>query len=165
MSREPSTARKTTIYKLRSVPQLTDLIVEKYVNNPAFEIDRSLRFAGQSCVLISGQFSAGDEVEWCQFVRNYAGASISLRNISASAALIVQLNRNILALTYGLGRHFLKPAHIEQNFGLRFALRVLDPDRIREVTRNILDERARVDRNTAPQGQTLRVSQLKITVR
>ena len=155
MPRKSSNARKTTIYKLRPVSRLTDLIVDKYVDNPAFEIDRSLHFAEQPCVLISGQFAVQDEADWCQLVRNYVETSISLRNISASAALIVQLNENILALTYGLGRHFLKPTHIEQNFGLKFALTVLNPDRIREVTRNILDEKARVDRNTTPQGQTI----------
>lgn len=117
MPRKSSNARKTTIYKLRPVPRLTDLIVDKYVDNPAFEIDQSLCFAEQPCVLISGQFAVRDEAEWCQIFRNYVGTSISLRNISASAALIVQLNGNILALTYGLGRHFLKPTHIEQNFG------------------------------------------------
>jgi uncharacterized protein (TIGR04141 family) len=55
--------------------------------------------------------------------------------------------------------------YIEQNFGLKFALRALDPDRIREVTQNILDEKARVDRNTAPQSQASGASQSKTTVR
>ncbi|ONI79631.1 hypothetical protein ALI144C_22905 [Actinosynnema sp. ALI-1.44] len=41
------------------------------------------------------------------------------------------------------------------DFGLRFAVRVLDPDEIRQITRWALSARSRVDRSSVPGGQGL----------
>lgn len=155
MPQKKAKSRKTTLYKLQGVERLSDLIADKYVADKRFTVDRSVVFGGEPALLVAGQFSAASEAEWCPVVREYVSTDISLHNTTASAALLVKVGEHTLALTYGQGRHFLKSEEIEQNFGLKFSLRCVDPDRIREVTRNVLDERARVDRNTTPQGAAI----------
>jgi uncharacterized protein (TIGR04141 family) len=54
-----------------------------------------------------------------------------------------------------MGWMLLDQRKIERAFGLRYAVRALDPDEIRQVTRHILERRARIDRNSVPGGQRI----------
>jgi len=54
-------------------------------------------------------------------------------NSSNRAVLICNINDSTLALTFGYGRSLLKEEDIERNFGLKVALSVIDPQRIKSV--------------------------------
>lgn len=51
----------------------------------------------------------------------------------AGAALLLRLGGRIFALTFGQGRHLLKPELLVDDFGLRVAANTVDPTQIRSV--------------------------------
>jgi hypothetical protein len=69
----------------------------------------------------------------------------------------VSVDDQVYALTYGvLGRFFIAADRIDPGFGIQFALRAVEPDRINRVTRRVLASTGRVDRNLVPGGQPIR---------
>jgi uncharacterized protein (TIGR04141 family) len=103
-------------------------------------------------LLVTGSIER-EETDWCPVVAGYTGQAVSLGNRNALAVLLLPLGKRVFALAYGLGFLVLDQSLVEQGFGLRFAIRKLDPARVRTVTRNILEQGARVDRNSVPNGQ------------
>ncbi len=62
-----------------------------------------------------------------------------LLNSSTAAVLLTSASSRRFALTFGHGRHLLKPGSYEENFGLRVTLNAVDPNRIRSVDRKTFD--------------------------
>jgi len=62
-----------------------------------------------------------------------------LLNSSTAAVLLTSASSRRFALTFGHGRHLLKPGSYEVVFGLRVTLNAIDPDRIRSVDRKTFD--------------------------
>ncbi|MGW4395727.1 DUF6119 family protein [Amycolatopsis nivea] len=154
MTRSPSVARRTTIMKLTSGNKLESHLAEKY-RDKLSETPARVNLAGYDALLVSGTIGRADGAEWCPIVNKMTGKSINLTSQIASAALLVNVDEETYALTYGMGRVYIDPLRIEANFGIRFAVRALNPEKIREVTRNVLNERARIDRNSVPGGQDI----------
>lgn len=78
---------------------------------------------------------------WVAFVR--AGTSHDLghlRNASTSAVLLLTIRQRLFALTFGYGRFLLKPECFEPDFGLRVVLNSVDPDKLRTVDVQTIEE-------------------------
>jgi uncharacterized protein (TIGR04141 family) len=77
---------------------------------------------------------------WLSFFRDaidlngFTGA-----NASTAAALLISRNEKLFAVTFGYGWKLIRPGVFEENFGLRVALNVLDPRKIRSVDRTTFD--------------------------
>lgn len=78
---------------------------------------------------------------WIEFVKTGTAGrikQISLR--SASAILFLESGRRLFAVTFGFGRVLLKPGTYETDFGLRVALNTVDPERLRSVDLQRVEE-------------------------
>ncbi|MGW5743572.1 DUF6119 family protein [Amycolatopsis sp. NPDC003861] len=58
-------------------------------------------------------------------------------------------------MTFGHGWRYLRDSKLDREFGLEVAVRLLDPDEIRPITRWALSAKARVDQNMVPGAQGL----------
>lgn len=151
MPPSPPPTRRTTISALRHPGDLQLCITEKYRNSEHFNLS-DVAVSDTPGLLVTGTIER-DEADWCPVLTAYTGQSVSLGNQNAVAVLLIPVGARIFAVTYGLGFLIIDQSLVEQGFGLRFAIRRLDPARVRAVTRNILEQGARVDRNSVPNGQ------------
>src|SRR5258708_37029312 len=151
MPRPSSDTRRTTIYTLRNPGELEGCIASKYRDDENFVL-APVPVADLACLLVTGSIER-EQADWCSVVTGYTGEAVSLGNRNALVVLLLPLGKRVFALAYGLGFLALDQSLVEQGFGLRFAIRKLDPARVRTVTRNILEQGARVDRNSVPNGQ------------
>jgi uncharacterized protein (TIGR04141 family) len=149
LPRGPSTTRRTTVYCMKKPERLADCITGKYRDSERFTL-QSVKV--NTVDLVTGTIETA-ETDWSAVLSGYTGEALSLGNRNAAAVLLVPLGERVFALTYGLGFLVLDQSMIDQGFGLRFAVRKLDPERVRTVTRYILEQGARVDRNSVPSGQ------------
>jgi uncharacterized protein (TIGR04141 family) len=149
--RAPSPTRRTTVYALRHTGDLKQCITDKYRKSEHFNL-AEVSVGGVAGLLITGTIER-NEADWCPVLATYTGEQVSLGNRNAVAVLLIPIDARVFAITYGLGFLIIDQGLVEQGFGLRFAIRKLDPARVRAVTRNILEQGARVDRNSVPNGQ------------
>jgi uncharacterized protein (TIGR04141 family) len=125
----------------------------KYLDNGDF-VAEEMTLGGQACLLVAGAIENAD-IEWARVVSAYTGRSLGLINRTAAAVILLPRPKRTLALAYGMGWILLDQRKVERSFGLRYAVRALDPEEIRQVTRHILERRARIDRNSVPGGQRI----------
>lgn len=79
-----------------------------------------------------------------------------VENRTSAGALLVPVDGRGFALTFGMGHLLLDQSRVTPGFGFGFALRVLKPDAVRQVTHSMMDARGRTDRNSAAQDQHIR---------
>ena len=93
---------------------------------------------------------------WASF---FAGVvdlrSVSLKSASASALLVLRVAGRFFAVTFGYGRHLLKPGSWDASFGLRVALNSIEPNSIRSIDRKIFDAIARHTREEASRAGSI----------
>lgn len=92
---------------------------------------------------------------WVGHVHSLTGLDLGYLSADAAALLIVRVEGETFALTFGGGRWLLRTHLVDRDFGLDLALRVLDADAVRQVRRQYLSAKARVDTNLVPAGQEL----------
>jgi uncharacterized protein (TIGR04141 family) len=151
LPRRPSITRRTTIYSLKRAEQLADCITGKYRNSAYFTL-RSASVDNVEGLLVTGTIER-EKTDWSAVLSAYTGETVSLGNRNAVAVLLLPMGARVFALAYGMGFLILDQSMVDQGFGLRFAVRKLDPERVKTVTRYILEQGARVDRNSVPSGQ------------
>jgi uncharacterized protein (TIGR04141 family) len=139
------------VYSLRRPEQLADCITAKYRSSEQFVL-KPVSVSNVEGLLVTGTIQR-EETDWSPVLSNYTGETVSLGNRNAVAVLLLPLGGRVFALAYGLGFLVLDQSLVDQGFGLRFAVRKLNPERVKTVTRYILEQGARVDRNSVPSGQ------------
>ncbi|MET7821613.1 DUF6119 family protein [Micromonospora zamorensis] len=157
-SRSPSTYR-TTLYRFNDVTPdvrgLRSVLNHRYLDQNHFA-ETETEVAGAPALLVHGQVpqaSAG----WCPVVTGLTGDAVTVSYSSAGCALLVVVGDEVYALTYGtLGRFMVNLDRADPAFGIEFAIRAIEPERIRRVTRQVLASTGRVDRNLVPGGQPIR---------
>jgi uncharacterized protein (TIGR04141 family) len=77
--------------------------------------------------------TASGTPKWVRFLESLPDPPLRLRNMSTSGVLFVERNRHRFVLTFGHGRHLLRPGSWEEGFGLRVTLNSIDPKRIRSI--------------------------------
>jgi uncharacterized protein (TIGR04141 family) len=71
---------------------------------------------------------------WLEFLRAVSGAELPFEgNRHVSAVLFVDRGGRRFALTFGFGRHLLRPDTIEPDYGLRVAANLVNPDELASV--------------------------------
>ncbi|MEV4312390.1 DUF6119 family protein [Actinocrispum sp. NPDC049592] len=147
--------RVTNVYRMDSPKPLHELISTKILEDDQeqFRIDE-LEVGSSPAVLVSGE-SETAPVEWVAAVRSLTGVALGFTTATASAALFLRVDDVNYALAFGHGWRYLHEGRIDRQFGLDVAVRLLDPDDIRQVTRWALSAKSRVDRNMVPGGQGL----------
>lgn len=80
---------------------------------------------------------------WVDFVAPHLDASApvqQLRNASTSAALFVKTGGRLFVLSFGHGRHLIRPDSYVHDFGLRVVLNAVEPSRLKSVDARTIDE-------------------------
>jgi uncharacterized protein (TIGR04141 family) len=96
-------------------------------------------------------FNAG----WCADAATTTGIPMAYTDQRSGGALILAVDGDVYALTYGAGRWFVKDEYKDQRFGLRFAIRQLRPERIQRVVQRLPGTRGRQDSTLIPGGHPI----------
>lgn len=72
-----------------------------------------------------------------------------------SAVVLLDLGDDLVAFSFGQGRHLLAPARIETDFGLRTALNLLDPSRLKSLDKRQFEEVALLSRQQVSRSMGL----------
>ena len=84
------------------------------------------------------------------------GQDVTEENRTAFGLLLVRTEIVVYGLAYGMGYLMINPARIDPGFGIEFAVRCLDEDRITKVRRQLMDARGRTDENSVTSGEHIR---------
>jgi uncharacterized protein (TIGR04141 family) len=77
--------------------------------------------------------------KWLAFFEERLVERPPLYSASNGAVLTVKRGKRIFALSFGVGRHLLKPGATEESFGLKVTLNSVDPKRLKSVDRKTFD--------------------------
>jgi len=155
MPKKESPASRTTLYRLKRLPDLVDAIRPKYRDSGAFMETRTT-VSNREALLVHGAMSS-DQASWAGRLSVLSGVEVEVGNQTAAGVLLIRDGKKrAFALSYGMGFQLLDQDKIDQRFGLRIAVRTAAPEFIKSLTRSELDHRARVDRLSIPAGETLR---------
>ncbi len=151
--------RKSTLYRLRlpetSPDGLRAVVVKRYRERYGFA-EEEVTVVGAPGLLVHGAIDRGAPADWCEVVGRLTGRQVAVGNRTASAALLLAVDGEAYALTYGLGHLLIDPGAIEPGFGLAFAVRAVDPDKVRQVAHSVIDVSGRNSRSSVPTGQHIR---------
>ncbi|GHF42386.1 uncharacterized protein (TIGR04141 family) [Amycolatopsis bartoniae] len=141
-----------SVYRLHPAADPRDLVAPKVLGGDV--LVREVEVAATPALLVSG-VPQPSPVEWAEAVRSLTGVDLGFTTTTSAAALLLAADGTQYALTFGQGWRYLRDSHVDREFGLDIAVRLLDPDEIRRITRRALSAKARVDRNLVPGGQGL----------
>ncbi|MEV7389512.1 DUF6119 family protein [Streptomyces sp. NPDC091215] len=152
-------ARRSTLYRLIDTDctdaGLREALSDYYASHEDFTVE-STQIDGIPAVAIWGIVGKKDRADWSAAFKSLTGKDVNIANRAAAGAVAVGVSGGPYIITYGMGHLLIDPSRIDPGFGLSFSIRSIEPELIRQVTRNILDSRARVDRSTVPGGQSIR---------
>ena len=89
-------------------------------------------------------------------LHNLTGTHVEEINSTAAATLLIPVGEAVYALSYGMGYLLIEPTFIDPGFGLSFAVRTVDPDSVRQITRTAMLSQPRYERSSVPAGQNIR---------
>lgn len=150
----PSTTSRMSVYRMVPSAEPRTCLADKVREDPeTFEVlDVAV---GPAEGVLAWGISRNDDIEWLSTIRSLTGHRLEFTNVTASAALIIRLDGDVFALAFGHGWQYLSKHKIDREFGLHTAVRLLNPDDIKKITRWALSAKARVDHNMVPAGQGL----------
>ncbi|MET1071250.1 MAG: DUF6119 family protein, partial [Umezawaea sp.] len=148
-----ATTRKVNLYRLTGRGDLRDCVALKANEDGCFD-KMEVNVGGSPGLLVSG-WSEPQPVDWASMVRLLTGVPLDYERRVAAAAVFVQVDEAIFAVTFNQGWRLVRESRIDRGFGIDFAVRVVDDEEIRQVTRWALSAKSRVDRNAVPGGQGL----------
>jgi uncharacterized protein (TIGR04141 family) len=154
-----TTTRKTSLYRLRSSEEgaeddLKSFVLARYLNRNGFT-SRLVHQDGLRGLLVTGTVAPG-RADWCHPLNALTGLDVTEENRTAFGLLLVRTESAVYGLTHGMGHLMIDPARIDPGFGIEFAVRCLDEDRITKVRRQLMDARGRTDENSVATGEHIR---------
>ena len=158
-AKKASTTRKTSLYRLRSNgpgadEELTSFVLARYLDRDGFT-SRLVDQDGIRGLLVTGTVAPGT-ADWCDPLSALTGQDVTEENRTAFGLLLIRTEIAIYGLAYGMGHLIINPARIDPGFGIEFAVRCLDEDRITKVRRQLMDARGRTDENSVTSGEHIR---------
>lgn len=155
----PPTTRKTSLHRLRGTGTIKDedlrsFVMPRYLDRDGFT-NHPVHHQGIHGLLVSGTITRG-YADWCSPLAALVGLPIEEANQTAFGLLLLHTETAIYGLTYGMGHLMIDPVRIDPGFGIEFAIRCLNEDRITKVRRQIMDARGRTDENSATSGEHIR---------
>ncbi|MFB9236303.1 DUF6119 family protein [Plantactinospora siamensis] len=155
----PRDTYRTTLYRLDRVPPSKEGLAEAL--NSEYLADRDIsieerRIADAPALVVRGIVRC-DRADWCDPLDRMTGRAPDIGHASAGCAVVIAVDDQVYALTYGaLGRFLVDTSLASPDFGLAFAVRSVSPQKIRQVRRKVFGTGGRVDRNLVPSGQHIR---------
>lgn len=145
--------QRLTIFLLRDVGDLDSALAEDVVKS--LDVSELKKASG-----LTGRFYSKKSYprtpSWAKYVEPVVDGGVQgVQSASSSGLLLLKVDGNTFALTFGYGRTFLDQAKIERRFGLKVALNLIDERQIRSLDTKKFDEMV-VSTNT----QTSRTTEL-----
>ena len=158
-AKKASTTRKTSLYRLRSSrpaaeEDLTSFVLARYLDRDGFT-SRLVDQDGIRGLLVTGTVAPGT-ADWCDPLSALTGQDVTEENRTAFGLLLIRTEFAVYGLAYGMGHLMINPARIDPGFGIEFAVRCLDEERITKVRRQLMDARGRTDENSVTSGEHIR---------
>lgn len=153
---KPPATSKTSLYRLieDGTGELLSLIRPRYLEREGFQA-RPVEHGPVQGLLVTGTTAPGP-ADWCQAFADLTGLAVAEANHTSFGLLIVRTDKHVYALSNGMGYLMIEPARINPGFGIHFAVRCLEKDRITKVRRQIMDARGRSDENSVTSGEHIR---------
>jgi len=157
--KKASSTRKTSLYRLRrsgpvAEEDLTSFVLPRYLDRDGFT-NRLVDQDGIRGLLVTGTVAPGT-ADWCAPLSALTGQDVTEENRTSFGLLLVRTDSSVYGLAYGMGHLMINPARIDPGFGIEFAVRCLDEDRITKVRRQLMDARGRTDENSVTSGEHIR---------
>ncbi|MFF5213417.1 DUF6119 family protein [Streptosporangium sp. NPDC000396] len=108
-------------------------------------------FPGAVAYLVRGHFKI-PKVGWSGDLSQLVRADMSLDDKKAAALLLIAVDGKVFAIGFGQGFRLVPDDLKDPDFGLRFAVRAVDPDRVRDIVRRSMTRRGRQDSTLVPSG-------------
>ena len=150
----PSRTRETTLYRLGTVDpdpeSMLDSLGVEDLDARDFEFE-VLDIAGQQALWVEGTF-ASERAEWCDDAARTTGLPINRDSRRGAGLLLVAVDGTVYAIGYGDGHRLIPEDAKDPRFGLRFAVRRLDAQQIRDLVRRTPGAGGRIDSTLVPAG-------------
>ncbi len=138
MTRKPP-LHALSIYLLKETYKSVDSALRKPETVDVHELRGTSGVEG--VVVVKG--SNAKAPRWVDFLSPHlkdSQALAALRNSSSGAALFLESAGRTFVMTFGQGRHLVKPESYVHDFGLRVVLNVVEPSRLKSVDARTIDE-------------------------
>jgi uncharacterized protein (TIGR04141 family) len=125
--------RRQTLYRLAHAdPSIDGLLdaVDADKASSGYDLDFP-ELGGVPAILVHG--TASHDAAWCADASATTGVSMTYTDRTSGAILLLAVDRCVYAISYGAGHRLIRDELKDQRFGLRFAVRQLDGDRIHRM--------------------------------
>ncbi|MFC2146271.1 DUF6119 family protein [Acidobacteriota bacterium] len=158
------TLKKVSVFLIKKgIDNLDDSIKFKSADNPK-KIDLVPEVDAQDGAFYLGK-SSQREPEWLGFLNQLAVEEQELElNTTNSAALVLKLKEieRIFAFCFGYGRFLINMDTIERQFGLKLALNIIDPQKLRTMDYKKYEEVVISTKQQVSRGSALRTFEIDI---
>jgi uncharacterized protein (TIGR04141 family) len=147
----PRTRRQTLYLLAHAHPSMDGLLdaIDAEKAGPGYDLDFP-DLGGVPAVLVHGAVSNG--AAWCADASATTGVPVAYTERTSGAVLLLAVDGRVYAVSYGVGHRLIRDELKDQRFGLRFAVRQLDADRIHRLVHRMPGGRGRQDSVLVPGG-------------
>ncbi|MFF2557406.1 DUF6119 family protein [Nocardia sp. NPDC058058] len=142
-----TSVRKISVYRLKHVQPTAEGIFDAMATGKlvgdGFDVD-TFEIGDVPAVLFTKQLPE-KPTGWCETLSALTARPIELNCSDAAAVLVMAIGDTVLATGYGMGYQYIPSDLKVDNFGLQIALRVVNPDKVREVSRRSMAVAGRQD--------------------
>jgi uncharacterized protein (TIGR04141 family) len=149
MSSRPRT-RRQTLYLLAHADPTPEGMLNAIDDEKTSGYHLEFPSLGVPAVLVHG--SVPYRAAWCTDASATTGVAMTYTDRGSGAVLLLAVDGRVYALCYGAGRWLIRDELKDQRFGLRFAVRQLDADRISRIVHRMPGGRGRQDSILIPGG-------------
>ncbi|RIQ22840.1 DUF6119 family protein [Jiangella rhizosphaerae] len=146
--------RDLTLYRLDGVAPhpvgMLDALDHERVDQWDADIQET-QIAGCVALWLSGR-RYRRRAEWCEAASITTGLDVDFDERSAFGLLLLAVDDTVYGIGYGRGYLLISDDRKDHGFGIRFALRRLDPAEIQDVARRRIGARGRTDLTLVPDG-------------
>ncbi|WP_161798947.1 MULTISPECIES: DUF6119 family protein [unclassified Corynebacterium] len=155
MAGKKSKTASYTLYKLTGNSNLKELCQKKYLDRTEEFCVEDFELDERNCLLVHGEIR-NNQPSWVEKASVISGKPVRQSNVTSSGLILIpDSNESTWALAFGMGYLLISPEYIDHGFGQRIAARTINPDKLKSVTKTILDNRSKTDRSSIPSGDTI----------
>lgn len=147
----PRTRRQTLYLLAHADPDIDGLLeaIDTEKAGPGYDLAFP-NLGDIPAVLVHGATS--HRAAWCADASVTTGLPMAYTDQASGAVLLLAVDRRVYAVSYGTGHRLIRNDLKDQRFGLRFAVRQLDADRIHRLVHRMPGSRGRQDSILVPGG-------------
>ncbi|MEV0590857.1 TIGR04141 family sporadically distributed protein [Nonomuraea cavernae] len=153
-----STTAKRTLYRLKGIAPTIEAMCDALDMAQLISISADLEILtdefGVPAILIDGVF-AKTEASWYADLRRTSRRQVSRPCVNPASLLMFALDDEVYAIGYGLGHHLIADRLKDKRFGLRFAIRQVNPAEVNDLVRQTPGS-GKTDITLVPGGASVR---------